>query len=155
MKRPASTGSPASSCTTTVLTAQLLRSANSIYYNRSGRRILSASHAIAFLGWDTIRDMAGGLLLFEHFNQRRRDPGLKELVLCSLLTANHAREVSARLQYPRREEAYLCGMYRNLGEVLAAAYLPDQYAEVLRDVRNQRPAPGSIDVSRCARVQFR
>ena len=32
------------------LTSQLLRASNSLYYNRSGRSILSVSHAISYLG---------------------------------------------------------------------------------------------------------
>ncbi len=116
------------------LTTKILRTANSLYYNRAGRPILSVSHAIAYLGWNTIRDMAGGMLLFEHFQNGKRSPGLKELILCSLLTANHAREIAARVHYPRVEEAYLCGMFRNLGEILVAAYMPDAYAEVLKGI---------------------
>jgi hypothetical protein len=61
---------------------------------------------------------------------------LKELILLSLLSANHAREVACRVGYPRREEAYLCGMFRNLGELVTAAYRPREYAEVLRRMRD-------------------
>ena len=52
------------------------------------------------------------------------------------------------------EEAYLCGMFRNLGEVLAAAYVPDQYAEILRELRTQKP-PRFHRGEPCARLQLR
>ena len=115
------------------ITLRILRTANSVFYNRSGRPIVSVSHAVALLGVDTVRDLAASLLLFEHF--QRKSPGLKELILLSLLSANHAREAAARVGYPRREEAYLCGMFRNLGELVIAAYRPREYAEVLRRMR--------------------
>ncbi len=111
------------------LTLKILRTANSAHYNRSGKPILSVSHAIALLGTEAIRNLAAGLLLFEHYH--KRSPGLKQLMLLSLLTAAHARELAARTGYPRREEAYICGMFHNLGEVLTACYLPAQYASIL------------------------
>jgi len=118
------------------LTLRILRTANSALYNRSGRQIHSISQAIMMLGVETVREMATGAVLLEHF--RRNAPGLKELILLSLLTANHAREVADRVAYARREEAYLCGMFRNLGEVLVACYHPRGYAAVLLRVQEDR-----------------
>jgi hypothetical protein len=51
-------------------------------------------------------------------------------MLLSLLTANHARTAAARLQLPDPEEAHLCGMFRNLGEVLVAGHFPADYATI-------------------------
>lgn len=118
------------------LTLKILRTANSAHYNRSGKPILSVSHAVALLGTEAIRNLAGSLLLFEHF--RKHSPGLKQLMLLSLLTAAQAREAAARAGYPRREEAYICGMFHNLGEVLTACYLPARYASLLLLMREQR-----------------
>jgi HD-like signal output (HDOD) protein len=118
------------------LTLRILRTANSPLYNCSGRQIHSISHAVTLLGVEAVREMATGVVLLEHF--RKQSPGLKELILLSLLTANHAREVAERVGYPRREEAYLCGMFRNLGEVLVACYQPRGYAAVLLRVQEDR-----------------
>ncbi|MBI4875673.1 MAG: HDOD domain-containing protein [Acidobacteria bacterium] len=118
------------------LTLKLLRAANSPLYNRSGRPIHSITHAVALLGLEAVRNLAGSLVLFEHY--RTGSPGLKELVLMSLLSANHAHYTASQLGYPRHEEAYLCGMYRNLGEVLAAGYFPRDYAAILKEMK-ERP----------------
>lgn len=117
------------------LTLRLLRTANSPAYNRSGRPIHSVTHAVTLLGLEAVRNLAGGLLLFEHY--RNTSPGLKELMLLSLLTANHASHASMLAHYPRFEEAYICGMYRNLGEVLVACYFPREYQALLREM-NER-----------------
>lgn len=117
---------------------KILRTANSPFYNRSGKPILSITHAVALLGLETIGNLAGSMLLFEHFHHR--SPGLKQLMLLSLLTANHVREMGARLAYPRLEEAYLCGMFRNLGEVLVACYFPREYAGILRELEQNKLA---------------
>lgn len=111
------------------LTLRVLRTANSALYNRSDRAINSVSHAVALLGTDTVRQLCTSAMLLEHF--RRKSPGIRELILLSLLTANHARELAARTASPGREQAYLCGMFRNLGEVLIACYRPHDYAAIL------------------------
>jgi len=117
------------------LTVKVLRTANSAHYRRSDQHIRSAAHAMLLLGAGTVRHLAGSLLLFEHY--RKRSPGLKELMLLSLLTANHAREVAMLRNLPDPEEANLCGMFRNLGEVLIAAYFPDRYAQVLQQMEHK------------------
>ncbi|WP_411278612.1 HDOD domain-containing protein [Gemmatimonas sp.] len=110
------------------LTLSVVRTANSAHYRRSGRSIQSATHAMMMLGAKTVRQLASSLLLFENFH--RRSPALKELMLQSLLTANHAREVANKLGMQEPEEAHLCGMFRNLGEVLIACHFGEDYARI-------------------------
>jgi HD-like signal output (HDOD) protein len=121
------------------LTTRVIRTANSAHYNRAGRPVQSATHAIMLLGARTVRELASGVLLFEQY--RNRSPGLKELMLLSLLTASHARGAAEAVGGADPESAHLCGMFRNLGEVLVAAHLPVEYAEVLR---RQAARPGGV-----------
>ncbi len=115
------------------LTSQILRVANSPLYNRSGRAILSVAHGITLLGWNTVRDLVSAMKYVEHFAMR--SPGVRELMLLSLLSASHARGVALRLGYPRAEEAYVSGLFRNLGEILVACYCPDDYCEIILAAR--------------------
>jgi HD-like signal output (HDOD) protein len=128
------------------LTLKVLRTANSAYYRRSDKTIQSATHAMLLLGARTVRHLAASLLVFEHY--RKRSPGLKELMLLSLLTANHAREVAMRRGLPDPEEAHLCGMFRNLGEVLIAGYFPKDYARILQhlETKNRGEAIAAFEV---------
>lgn len=128
------------------LTLKVLRTANSAYYKRSDKTIQSATHAMLLLGARTVRHLAASILVFEHY--RKRSPGLKELMLLSLLTANHAREVAMRRKLPDPEEAHLCGMFRNLGEVLIAGYFPREYAKILQhlEVKNKGEAIACFEV---------
>lgn len=114
------------------MTMKILRTANSALYNRSGQTVLSVSHAVSLLGTDAVRNQVGGLMLFEHFERRRNNAkNLRELMVLALLTAAHAREAAVVVRFPRREEAYLCGMIRNLGELMVAAYAPEEYSLAL------------------------
>jgi HD-like signal output (HDOD) protein len=111
------------------LTLKVVRTANSAHYNR-GRPVTGVTQAMMLLGVGTVRSLALGMLLFEHY--RARATTLRELLLLSLLSANHAREAALRLQADEPEAAHLAGLCRNIGEVLAACHLPAAYAEVRR-----------------------
>jgi hypothetical protein len=124
------------------MTVKVIRAANSAHYNRSGRPVQSATHALMLLGARNVRDLASALLLFEHY--RGRSSGLKELMLLSLLTASHAREASLRVGAGDPEAAQLCGMFRNLGEVLVAAHLPGRLRRgAAADARRPRRGAGA------------
>ena len=111
------------------LTSQVMRVANSSMYNRSGRAINSVTHAITLLGWETVRNLVGAMRFVEQF--AKHSAGLRELMMFSLLTATHSRHIAAVLRYPRPEEAYVCGLFRNMGEVLTARYFSEEYAKVV------------------------
>jgi len=124
------------------LTLRVIRAANSFHYNRSGCPVVTATHAMVLLGVHAVRDLVSGIVLFEHC--QRHSPGLKHLMLLSMLTANHARELALRVGLARPEEAYLWGMFRNIGEVMTASCLEEEYAAIVREItehkRSQRDA---------------
>jgi HD-like signal output (HDOD) protein len=118
------------------LTLHVLRVANSSLYNRSGRPIIGVVHAITLLGWDTVRNLVSAMHFIEHY--AKQSPGLRELMMFSMLTATHSREMAAEVGYPRPDEAYLCGLFRNLGEVLLARHSPQEYAAMLLAIKEER-----------------
>lgn len=126
------------------LSLKLLRTAN--IYNVSGRRIMSVSHAVIMIGTEGVRNLASSLLIFEHFY--KKPTGVRELMMLSMLSANHVREIATRVPTLRPEEAYLCGMVRNLGEVLIGYYLPGPYARILQRIseRKQTASAACLDV---------
>jgi hypothetical protein len=128
------------------LTSQILRVANSSLYNRSGRTILSVAHGITLLGWDTVCDLVSAMKYVEHF--AARSPGVRELMLLSLLSASHARGVALQLSYPHPEDAYIAGLFRNMGEILVACYYPREYCDIVLAVREHHVSHKSA----CVRV---
>ena len=122
------------------LTRKVLQTANSTQYNRSGRSLVTVSHAVSLLGLNAIRDLAVGTMLFQHF--WGKSASQKQLLLLSQLTASHARATAEWVTYPQIEEAYLCGMFRNLGEILVAGYMPRKYAAILQRMKEFRITEG-------------
>ena len=118
------------------LTSQILRLANSAMYNRSGRPILSVAHAMVLLGWDRVRNLVSTARFIEYFADR--SPGLRELMLLSVLSAVHSRDLAVAIGYPRPEEAYICGLFRNLGEVLIGCHYPLEYSLILLRTQNDK-----------------
>jgi len=130
------------------LALKVILAANGFYYNRSGRPILSATHAMVLLGVKTVRALASSLLLFEHYH--RKSPGLKELMLLSMLTANQARETAEHTGFEAPEQAHLCGMFRNLGEVLIACHRPAEYAAILKVMTDEKKTPAAACLAQLA-----
>ena len=122
------------------LTSQILRLANSAMYNHSRRPILSVPHAITLLGWDKVRSMVSTVRYIEQF--ANRSPCLRELLLLSVRTAVHGRDVAAAIGYPRPEEAYICGLFRNLGEVLIACHYPQEYSRIILTMHEEKIPEG-------------
>jgi HD-like signal output (HDOD) protein len=117
------------------LSVEVMRTANSMYYNRSGRSICSVTHAIAMMGVDAIYHLASSMRFLEHYLQK--SDRLTELLLLSSITASHTRHLAKKLFSSRSEEASLCGLLRNLGEVLIACYMPDEYAQILAKMKQR------------------
>ncbi len=118
------------------LASQILRVANSALYNRSGRQILGIPYAVTLLGVETIRGVTMALEYIDHF--ANRSPAVRGLMLLAVLNAIHTREAASRLRYAEVEEAYLCGLFRSLGEVLLACHYPEEYSRVLLTMHADR-----------------
>jgi HD-like signal output (HDOD) protein len=118
------------------LTLAVLRLANSAYYNRSGQPIASVARAVTMIGIEAIKRLAAGLMLLE--NYEKRDSGIKELLLLAMLTASHTRQSAMRMKLPDVEKAYLCGMFRNMGEILVALYFHEAYEKIQKLIHERK-----------------
>ncbi len=111
------------------ITSQLLKIANSALYKYSDRPIMSVAHAIILLGWDRVRNLLSAIQYVEHF--ANGSSALRELMLLSVLNAVHSRDIASAAGYAQPDEAYICGLFQNLGEVLVAGYYPLEYSQVI------------------------
>ncbi len=129
------------------LTAKVLRVVNSGQYasRMAASPVPSVSRAVSMLGIDAVAEFAATAL--SAAQTATGLSGVKPLMLTSLITAHHARQVALRARFPWLEDAFLCGMLRNLGEVLVAYHLPEEYATILREM-----CQGSDERTACFRV---
>ncbi len=115
------------------LTNKVLQFANSAYYSH-GNSVNTVSSAVAVLGFETIRELAVGIALFDDFVQAGVEKDeIAQLLTRSFLSALLARDIAgSRDLLVNEEEAFICALLHRLGKIIACIYLPAQYKEIIR-----------------------
>jgi HD-like signal output (HDOD) protein len=118
------------------LTQKLLRVVNTAFYRRAGSDPISTvSRAIALIGVAGVRNMALSLMLLDRMDDKVHAQQIKEEFLRTVMAGTLAAELSHGSK--EAEEAYLGALFRNLGRLLVAFYLPED-AEQIRQQRKPR-----------------
>lgn len=113
------------------LTNKILRLVNSAYYRQvGGGNISTVSRAVVVLGFDAVRNIAITVLLFEHLQNKGNARELKEGFLRSNLAGLLGRDAAKNLMAREGEEAFICSMFHNLGQLLAQFYFPEEVENV-------------------------
>ncbi|MGE5469112.1 MAG: protein kinase domain-containing protein [Ignavibacteria bacterium] len=113
------------------LTNKILRLVNSAYYRQvGGGNISTVSRAVVVLGFNAVRNIAITVLLFEHLQNKGNARELKEGFLRSNLAALLGRDASKTIMSREGEEAFICAMFHNLGQLLAQFYFPEEVEAV-------------------------
>lgn len=102
------------------LTNKLLRIVNSAHFGHfGGQPINTISRAIVILGYDTIRDTALSLMLFEHLNNSAQAQELKGEAVESFFSGILGRTLAGQAHVRDREEVFICTLFRNMGRMMA------------------------------------
>ena len=118
------------------LTSKLLKLVNSSFYGPRTSEITSISEAIVFLGVEQVRMTANSLTFFGQLKGGSSNALLKDSMIRSFLSGLIARHLARRIGLPGVEEAFICGMFRNLGENLVIFYFRDEHDEIRALVQN-------------------
>lgn len=111
------------------LTNKILKIVNSAAFSRGGE-ITSISRAIVVLGFDRVRSTANSLAYFSKLQSAATSTLLKDSMIRSFLSGLLSRHLAQRAKLRDAEEAFICGLFRNLGENLAIYYFPEDHEEV-------------------------
>ena len=82
------------------------------------------------LGFDTVRNIAVSLMLFEHLQNKSQAQQLKDQVIATFFTGLIGRELAIRTKMRDVEEALICAMFHNLGKLLATFYFHEEVTEI-------------------------
>jgi eukaryotic-like serine/threonine-protein kinase len=115
------------------LTNKVLRLANSAFYGHAGGgRVSTVSRAIVILGFETVRNLAISLTLFENIRDKQHAAKLRD----EFLRANHrgllARALAEQNHPTLGEQAFICGLFHHLGRLLAQYYFREESDMVRR-----------------------
>ncbi|MDP2171145.1 MAG: HDOD domain-containing protein [Rhodocyclaceae bacterium] len=122
------------------LTNKILRLVNSAYYRQvGGGNISTVSRAVIVLGFDTIRNIALTVLLFEHLQDKANARELKEAFLRANLAGLVAKDICKSPLLGRQgEEAFICALFHGLGKLLAQYYFPEEVEEINKLVQYRK-----------------
>lgn len=112
------------------LTNNLLKLVNTAFYGQFGGTISTISRAVVILGFDTIRNVAITLVLFEHLQNKGHAAQLKDDIVASLFSGILARELVSKTGIRDAEEGFICSMFHSLGRLLVTFYFPEEMAEI-------------------------
>ncbi len=110
------------------LTSKLLKLVNSAFFGARATEITSISEAVVFLGIDQVRMTANSLALLGGLKGDSAE--LKDAMIRALLSGLLARHLARRDGLACAEEAFICGLCQNLGEILTIYYFAEDYAEI-------------------------
>ncbi len=119
------------------LTNKLLRMVNTAHFSSAaGGGIGTVSRAVALVGFAGIRNMALSVILLEHMGDKGHAALLKEEFLRALMAGTLAGDLTPVAR--EGEEAFLAGMFQNLGRLLTEYYFPEEALQI-----RQRLASGT------------
>lgn len=108
--------------------SRIVTIASSVGYNASGIEINSIHQAISLIGFDRVRTLAISTLLLESAHSEYAAKVNRELAGTSLIGGLVAAEMCRRGVAAEPELAFICGALRQYGRMLAATFMPEEYA---------------------------
>ena len=114
-----------------VVTVKILKVVNSAYYSLP-RQITSVSHAVVYLGFNTIKNLALGIAaigMMPKVNAAGFD--VDQYLLHSLSTAGIARKLAAQTGETDPMDCFIGGLLHDFGKVVFAQFLPQEFRQAL------------------------
>lgn len=122
------------------MTAKMLQLVNSAFFGIA-RRISNPVEAVQFLGVGRVRSLVLSLHVFSRFEQSRFKNFSIEQVWKHSMSAGLVAQKIARLQKMDRafqDETYVAGMLHDIGKVMLAASLPEEYEKAVTLAAEER-----------------
>lgn len=115
----------------TAMTARLLGVANSSYYGRA-KSCQTVERALLFLGTETVKTIVITAAIKQFFNRfnPHHQPFVKAFWRRSLIAANFAHILANLTSYNAPEEAYLCSLLMDVGQLILLNQHDRQYIDI-------------------------
>jgi HD-like signal output (HDOD) protein len=121
-----------------ILTARILKLANSHHYSVSGQ-ISTLNLAIITVGLQALKDLLMGITAIDQFSDAGYVWPKNEKMSClhSVSVAEGARQLSSIVGYPTSGEAFVAGLVHDLGHQVLAQEYPEYFLIISRHARTQ------------------
>jgi HD-like signal output (HDOD) protein len=121
------------------LAQKLLRLVNTLAYAQHGQ-VTTVSRAVLLMGFDRVRTVATGLMVFERLQAQAKTPALLDALNMSFYSAILGRSIADRTGLADKEEAFITALFHNLGRTLVALYLPAESKAIKSEAEPQQDA---------------
>jgi len=121
-----------------VLTAKVLRMANSAYYGYA-RRIYSINEAVVILGFSTVRNLVLAASVYNVMDKEFQGYFLPkgDLWKHSMSTALTARLLAKKIGYELPDQAFVAGLLHDIGKIILNTYMKTMFDKVLDKVNKE------------------
>ncbi len=123
-----------------VLTAKVLKLANSSYYSIPGG-VKDVQRALAFLGFNTVGQLVLGLSVFSMFSEfDNEDFSMIAFWKHALGTAVCTEMLAKRIKFSKPEETFTCGLLHDIGKLVLHEINPQGMLEIIREAKKREIA---------------
>lgn len=118
-----------------VLSGKVLAAANSALYSR-GQTIYMIAHAVARLGLNPLRNLVLGFSITQLWMKTRVPKvfSMERFNRHALATATFAELIAKRVAKPLAEEAFVSGLFHDVGQLLMASIFETEYTDFLENL---------------------
>jgi putative nucleotidyltransferase with HDIG domain len=121
-----------------VLTAKILRLANSTYYGIPGG-VADVQRALAFLGFNTLAQLVLSLSVFSLFSTfDNQDFSMMDFWRHALATAVCSELLAKRLKFAKPEEAFTCGLLHDIGKLVLHEIDPGRLMSIVHEASRRK-----------------
>ncbi|MCP5160455.1 MAG: HDOD domain-containing protein [Hahellaceae bacterium] len=100
------------------LATQLLKIANTVFYNPSSQSVTTISRAILIIGFDVIKSLCISIKLLETFLKDHPSRMLVETLADSIHSAVQSRNICVKMNSVMKEEVFVSGLLFHIAELL-------------------------------------
>jgi HD-like signal output (HDOD) protein len=123
-----------------VVTVKILKVVNSAYYSLP-RQITSIGHAVVYLGFNTIKNLALSIAAIGMLPKNNPSGfDVQQYLLHSLSTAGMAKQLAHRVSDADPMDCFIVGLLHDFGKVVFAQFMPHEFKAALETSQaTQRP----------------
>lgn len=148
------------------MAAKVLRLVNSAYYGFPNP-ITTITHAVAIMGFNTLRSLVLSVATFDLFAKRRGESAFQpeDIWLHSIATAVGSKLLAKRLGLPNFEELFITGLLHDVGKVILDLYTHQDFMKCIATAqRTAKPlwfveqeilGSSHAEVGQCVAVKWR